>query len=53
MIEYSPNLEIKELFDSKVGLDESCFSRFRQGKHGHGTGGKTAVFGLLKRNDRQ
>ena len=42
----------KELFDGEIELDESYFGGIRKGKRGRGTGGKTAVFGLLKRNDK-
>ncbi len=40
----------KELFDGEIELDESYFGGIRKGKRGRGAGGKTAVFGLLKRN---
>ena len=52
VIEYHLNLEAKELFDGEIELDESYFGGIRKGKHGRGAGGKTAVFGLLKRNGK-
>ncbi len=42
----------KELFDGKIELDESYFGGIRKSKRGRGAGGKTAVFGLLKRNGK-
>ena len=42
----------KELFDDEIELDESYFGGIRKGKRGRGAGGKTAVFGLLKRNSK-
>jgi hypothetical protein len=39
-------------FSGEIEIDESCFgSRRVRGKRGRGTGGKTVVFGLLKRGD--
>lgn len=52
VIEYNLNLEAKELFDGEIELDESYFGGIRKGKRGRGAGGKTAVFGLLKRNGK-
>lgn len=52
VIECHLNLEAKELFDGEIELDESYFGGTRKGKRGRGAGGKTAVFGLLKRNDK-
>ena len=46
------DLEAKELFDGEIELDESYFGSIRKGKRGRGAGGKTAVFGLLKRNGK-
>ncbi|STZ09682.1 Transposase and inactivated derivatives [Moraxella caprae] len=43
---------LKELFDGEIELDESYFGGVRKGKRGCGAGGKTAVFGLLKRNGK-
>ncbi|QBQ63471.1 IS1595 family transposase [Actinobacillus indolicus] len=52
VIEYNLNLEAHTLFDGEVELDESYFGGIRKGKRGRGAGGKTAVFGLLKRNGK-
>ena len=52
VIEYHLNLEAKELFDGEIKLDESYFGGIGKGKRGRGAGGKTAVFGLLKRNGK-
>ncbi|MDO5650931.1 MAG: IS1595 family transposase [Moraxella sp.] len=52
VIEYNLALESNTLFDGEVELDESYFGGVRKGKRGRGAAGKTAVFGLLKRNDR-
>ena len=52
MIEYHLAQEAKELFDDEIELDESYFGGIRKGKRGRGAGGKTAVFGLLKRNGK-
>ena len=52
MIEYNLSLEAHETFDGEIELDESYFGGIRKGKRGRGAGGKTAVFGLLKRNSR-
>ncbi|STY87011.1 Transposase and inactivated derivatives [Moraxella ovis] len=52
MIECHLNLKAKELFDGEIELDESYFGGIRKGKRGRGAGGKTAVFGLLKRNGK-
>ncbi|PNP95794.1 IS1595 family transposase, partial [Moraxella sp. RCAD0137] len=52
VIEYHLNLKAKELFDGEIELDESYFGGIRKGKRGRGAGGKTAVFGLLKRNGK-
>ena len=41
-----------EMFDGEVEADESYFGGHRKGKRGRGAAGKTAVFGLLKRNDK-
>ena len=41
-----------EMFDGEVEADESYFGGHRKGKRGHGAAGKTAVFGLLKRNGK-
>lgn len=52
LIEYHLAQEAKELFDGEIELDESYFGGVRMGKRGRGAGGKTAVFGLLKRNGK-
>ncbi len=41
-----------EMFDGEIEIDESYFGGHRKGKRGRGAGGKTAVFGLLKRNGK-
>ncbi|STZ09917.1 Transposase and inactivated derivatives [Moraxella caviae] len=52
VIEYHLALEANTVFDGEVELDESYFGGIRKGKRGRGAAGKTAVFGLLKRNDK-
>ena len=52
VIEYHLAQEAKELFDGEIELDECYFGGIRKGKRGRGAGGKTAVFGLLKRNGK-
>ena len=52
LIEYHLAQEAKELFDGEIELDESYFGGVRKGKRGRGAGGKTAVFGLLRRNGK-
>lgn len=52
VIEYYLAQEAKELFDGEIELDECYFGGIRKGKRGRGAGGKTAVFGLLKRNGK-
>jgi len=52
VIDYHLSLEADELFDGKVELDESYFGGVRKGKRGRGAAGKTAVFGILKRNGK-
>ena len=52
VIEYNLSLEAHETFDGEIELDKSYFGGIRKGKRGRGAGGKTAVFGLLKRNGR-
>jgi len=39
-----------EMFEGEVEADESYFGGRRKGKRGRGAGGKSPVFGLLKRN---
>jgi len=41
--------EAYEIFDGEIEVDESYFGGHRKGKRGRGGGGKTPVFGLLKR----
>ena len=41
-----------EMFDGEIEADESYFGGHRKGKRGRGAAGKTAVFGLLKRNGK-
>ncbi len=43
----SPHIE---MFEGEIETDESYFGGIRKGKRGRGAVGKTAVFGLLKRN---
>ena len=52
VIEYNLNLEASQLFDGEIELNESNEGGVRKGKRGRGAGGKTAVFGLLKRNGK-
>ncbi|OOR92706.1 DDE transposase [Moraxella caviae] len=52
VIEYHLALEASQLFDGEIELDESYFGGIRKGKRGRGAAGKTAVFGLLKRNGK-
>ena len=47
--ENSPHLE---MFEGEIEADESYFGGRRKGKRGRGAAGKTAVFGLLKRNSK-
>ena len=44
--------ESHEVFDGEIEVDESYFGGRRKGKRGRGAGGKTPVFGLLKRGGR-
>ena len=52
VIDYHFSLGADELFDGEVELDESYFGGVRKGKRGRGAVGKTAVFGILKRNGK-
>ena len=52
VISYYLSLEADTVFDGTVELDESYFGGHRKGKRGRGAAGKTAVFGLLKRNGK-
>lgn len=47
--QHSPHLE---MFDGEIEADESYFGGVRKGKRGRGAAGKTAVFGLLKRDGK-
>ncbi|HDL5451098.1 TPA: IS1595-like element ISMha2 family transposase, partial [Mannheimia haemolytica] len=47
--QHSPHLE---MFEGEIEADESYFGGARKGKRGCGAAGKTAVFGLLKRDDK-
>ena len=51
-VHYHLSKEVDELFDGEVELDESYFGGVRKGKRGRGAGGKTAVFGILKRQGK-
>jgi len=44
--------EENTMFSGKIEVDESYFGGVHKGKRGRGTGGKTPVFGLLKRNGK-
>ena len=44
--------ESHEVFNGEIEVDESYFGGRRKGKRGRGAGGKTPVFGLLKRGGR-
>lgn len=52
VIEYHLTQTTNQVFDGEIELDESYFGGIRKGKRGRGAGGKTAVFGLLKRNGK-
>ena len=52
VISHHLSLEADTVFDGSVELDESYFGGHRKGKRGRGAAGKTAVFGLLKRNGK-
>ncbi|MDO9802313.1 IS1595 family transposase [Glaesserella parasuis] len=52
VINYHLALEADEVFDGQIELDESYFDGTRKGKRGRGAVGKTAVFGLLKRDGK-
>ncbi|MFA9501139.1 IS1595-like element ISMha3 family transposase, partial [Mannheimia sp. E30BD] len=47
--QHSPHLE---MFEGEIEIDESYFGGHRKGKRGRGAAGKTAVFGLLKRDGK-
>ena len=44
--------EAREFFGGEIEVDESYFGGRRKGKRGRGAGGKTPVFGLLKRGGK-
>jgi transposase len=44
--------ESHEVFDGEIEVDESYFGGRRKGNRGRGAGGKTPVFGFLKRGGR-
>ena len=48
---YQSSLHL-EMFDGEIEADESYFGGQRKGKRGRAAAGKTAVFGLLKRNGK-
>lgn len=52
VIDYYLSLEADEIFDGEFELDEIYFGGIRKGKRGRGAAGKTAVFGILKRNGK-
>lgn len=52
VIAHHLSLQGDELFNSEVELDESYFGGVRKGKRGRGAAGKTALFGILKRNGK-
>ncbi|MFW9327870.1 IS1595 family transposase [Glaesserella parasuis] len=52
VISYHLALEADEVFDGQIELDESYFGGTRKGKRGREAVGKTAVFGLLKRDGK-
>jgi transposase len=45
-------LESVEVFTGEIEVDESYFGGARKGNRGRGAGGKTPVFGLLKRGGK-
>ncbi|MDW1163399.1 IS1595 family transposase, partial [Mannheimia haemolytica] len=47
--QHSPHLE---MFEGEIEVDEGYFGGHRKGKRGRGAAGKTAVFGLLKRDGK-
>ena len=49
---YDYQVNQKRLLYGEIELDGSYFGDIRKGKRGRGAGGKTAVFGLLKRNGK-
>ena len=51
-IAYQLELESHEVFGGEIEVDESYFGGQRKGNRGRGAGGKTPVFGLLKRGGK-
>ena len=49
IIAWQMELEAEDVFAGEIEVDESYFGGHRKGKRGRGAGGKTAVFGILKR----
>jgi transposase len=52
IIAYQLEQESQEVFEGEIEVDESYFGGTRKGKRGRGAGGKTPIFGLLKRGGR-
>ena len=52
IITYELEKEGAEIFDGEIEVDESYFGGHRKGRRGRGAGGKTPVFGLLKRGGK-
>ena len=52
MIDYYLSKEASELSDGEIEWEQSYFGGVRKGKRGRGAGGKTAVFGILKRQGK-
>ena len=52
IIAYELEKEGAEIFDGEIEVDESYFGGKRKGRRGRGAGGKTPVFGLLKRGGK-
>ena len=52
IIAYELELASDEMFSGEIEVDESYFGGVRKGKRRRGAGGKTIVFGLLKRGGK-
>ncbi len=52
VIDHHLSLQADKIFDGEVELYESYFSGVRKVKRGRSAAGKTAVFGILKRNGK-
>ena len=52
IIAYELEKEGAEIFVGEIEVDESYFGGHRKGRRGRGAGGKTPVFGLLKRGGK-